>query len=232
MAEGIEVRVGKNGRKSYRASVWSDRDRKLIRKTFPTVAAANRGGQAPGALERGELRRPSGAGSREAAQEWLDGGSHRSDPQSLRRPLQAECDPRLRASTPTAGPAALRPGPRLGSATDGCAGFRRLEMHAERLNPSTIDCTLNPLRAIYRRALARGEVGLNPVRGIELPRGGERRDRIASPEEAAKLLAALPAADRPCGRPRCCGCVGRADGARCRARRSGEWLDSCRAVLG
>jgi hypothetical protein len=33
MAEGIEVRTSKDGRKSYRASVWSARDSKLIRKT-------------------------------------------------------------------------------------------------------------------------------------------------------------------------------------------------------
>src|SRR5690349_5919997 len=38
--EGIEVRTAKDGRKSYRASVWSARDQKRIRKTFPTLAAA------------------------------------------------------------------------------------------------------------------------------------------------------------------------------------------------
>src|SRR5205807_2695119 len=68
---------------------------------------------------------------------------------------------------------------------------------AQGLNASTIGTTLNLLRNIYRRALQRGEVAVNPTTGLEMPavRGG--RDRIASPDEAARLLAALPAADRP-----------------------------------
>jgi integrase len=40
--------------------------------------------------------------------------------------------------------------------------------------------------------MARGDVAVNPTSGIELPAVRGRRDRIASPEEAAKLVAALP----------------------------------------
>jgi site-specific recombinase XerC len=71
------------------------------------------------------------------------------------------------------------------------------EMQADGKSPITIDCTLNPLRAIHRRAVARGEIAVNPVREVELPKGEEKRDRIASRGEASKLLAALPGADRP-----------------------------------
>ena len=53
-----------------------------------------------------------------------------------------------------------------------------------------------PLRAIYRRALARGQVSVNPTHGLELPAVRGRRDRIATPAEAAELIAALPEADR------------------------------------
>lgn len=53
-----------------------------------------------------------------------------------------------------------------------------------------------PLRAIYRRAVARGEVTVNPTTGLELPAVRGRRDRIASPAEAAALLAALPEGDQ------------------------------------
>ena len=55
---------------------------------------------------------------------------------------------------------------------------------------------LLPLRAMYRRAVSRGELDVNPTTGLELPaiRGG--RDRIASPNEAAGLLDALPERDR------------------------------------
>jgi integrase len=50
-----------------------------------------------------------------------------------------------------------------------------------------------PLRAIYRRALARSEVALNPTLGLAA-RG--RRERVARPAEAEALIAALPPGDR------------------------------------
>jgi integrase len=49
---------------------------------------------------------------------------------------------------------------------------------------------------MYRRALARGEVAINPTIGIELPAIRSGRDRIVSPDEAAQLLDALPECDR------------------------------------
>jgi integrase len=67
---------------------------------------------------------------------------------------------------------------------------------AEGLSPSTIQNTIMPLRAIYRRALRRGEVATNPTTMLEIPSGGQRRDRIAPPDEAERLLAALPMGDR------------------------------------
>jgi integrase len=63
-------------------------------------------------------------------------------------------------------------------------------------DPSTIRNTLDPLRSIYRRALQREEVATNPTEGLEVPRGGGKRDRIAAPVEAAALLAAVPEGDR------------------------------------
>ena len=53
-----------------------------------------------------------------------------------------------------------------------------------------------PLRAIFRRAVARGEVALNPTTGLELPAVRGRRDRIASPNEAARLIEAAPETER------------------------------------
>jgi integrase len=49
-----------------------------------------------------------------------------------------------------------------------------------------------PLRALYRRAVERAEVAVNPVDGVRLPPVTGRRERIASPAEAATLLGALP----------------------------------------
>jgi integrase len=68
---------------------------------------------------------------------------------------------------------------------------------AEGWNASTVVVTIASLRVIYKRALARGEVAVNPVVGVQMPavRGG--RNRIATPIECSELLDALPARDRP-----------------------------------
>ena len=67
---------------------------------------------------------------------------------------------------------------------------------ADGLDPSTINNTLDPLRAIYRRALRREEVAINPTAELELAKARGRRERTAAPAEAASLLAALPDSDR------------------------------------
>jgi integrase len=67
---------------------------------------------------------------------------------------------------------------------------------ANGVDPSTVRNTLMPLRAIYRRAMARSEVAINPTTGLELPAVRSRRDRVACPAEAARLIEAAPEADR------------------------------------
>jgi integrase len=67
---------------------------------------------------------------------------------------------------------------------------------ADGVDPATIRNAINPLRGIFRRAVARGELAVNPTRGLELPAPRGVRDRIASPAEATELIAALPARDR------------------------------------
>lgn len=56
--------------------------------------------------------------------------------------------------------------------------------------------TLLPLPAIYRRALARGEVQENPTRGLELPAVRRQAKFIPSPAIAEALLTALEGEDR------------------------------------
>ena len=77
-----------------------------------------------------------------------------------------------------------------------------LQEFADRLladgrNPSTIQVTLLPLRAMFRRALARGELAANPCNGLQLPAVRGRRERYATPTEAETLIAAVPPADQP-----------------------------------
>jgi integrase len=62
--------------------------------------------------------------------------------------------------------------------------------------PSTTRNAVLPLRAIYRRAIARSEIMVNPTEGLALPAVRARRERVARPQEAASLIAAVPARDR------------------------------------
>jgi integrase len=64
------------------------------------------------------------------------------------------------------------------------------------LDPSSVRNTLMPLRVILRRAVEDGELAVNPATGLLLPAVRGRRDRVASPEEVRRLLAALPDLDR------------------------------------
>jgi integrase len=61
---------------------------------------------------------------------------------------------------------------------------------------SSVQNCLDPLRVIFGRALRRDLIAVDPTEGLELRRPRGRRDRIAAPEEAAALLAALPDAER------------------------------------
>jgi integrase len=70
------------------------------------------------------------------------------------------------------------------------------QLLADGHDPSTIRNTFMGVRALYRRAVTRGEVAVNPTAGLQLPAVRGRRDRIASVNEADKLLAVLPAGDR------------------------------------
>src|SRR5699024_3060694 len=71
----------------------------------------------------------------------------------------------------------------------------------DRLNatvePSTVRNVLMPLRVIFRRALEDDLVTASPCANLRVRAVRGKRDRIASPDEAAALLEALPADLRP-----------------------------------
>jgi len=69
-------------------------------------------------------------------------------------------------------------------------------LRAKGLRPSTIHNKLDPLRVVYRRAIRDDLVGTDPTAGLELPRVRGRRERIAAPSDAARLLDALPEGER------------------------------------
>jgi integrase len=203
---GIETRHAPNCRThqsgncncepGYRASAWSARDGKRMRKTFPTLAAAKAWRQdAQVALREGRIRAPARTTLRQAAEGWLEGAragaihtrsGDRYKPSAIRTYDQAL---RLRVLD-------VLGGKRLADIHQG-----DLQSFAERLvgdghSASTIQVTFIALRVIFRREVEQGRLALNPTSGLRLPAVRSKRDRIADPEEAAKLIAALSPADR------------------------------------
>lgn len=206
-AEGIEVRHAidcrtRDGgrcscRPTYRASVWSSRDRKRIRKSFPTEAAAKAWRQdAAGAIRRGELRAIAAPRLDDAMTELLaamDAGTFRT---RGRRPFKPTT---RRAAEQTY---RLRVADRFGRTRLDCLDHLDLQDFIDELdgadtNPSTIEGTVLPLRLVFRWARARGIVAIDPTDGLELPEKSARQRIPPSPAEAAHLLAAVPERDRP-----------------------------------
>jgi integrase len=202
---GIRVRhrhtcpAGTGGRCScqptYEAWAYSPRERRKIRRSFPTLAAARAWRlDAQTAIRGGTLRTTTQTTLRDAAAAFL-AGAHAGS-------IRTRSGDRYKPSALRSYEAALeRLLPELGSAR--LSHIQRFDLQdladrllADGLSPSTIRNLLMPLRVIFRRAVARGEVSLNPTTGLELPTARGQRDRVASPEEARRLIAALPLADR------------------------------------
>jgi integrase len=193
------TRAGKpcDCRPGYQAQVFSPQDRKTIRKTFRTLGDARAWrSEAQYALRRGTLRAPARTILREAAAAWLAGAKcgviqTRSGepykPSALRGYEQA-----LRTKVlPVLGPL------RISAVTRNVVQDLVDRLVAQGLRPSTVRNAIMPLRAIYRRAISRSEVLVNPTLGLALPAVRATRERVAQPAEARALLEALSPEDRP-----------------------------------
>jgi integrase len=182
---------------TYEAWVWSRRESKKIRRSFPSEAAA-KGWRADATrpAREGALRSPTTATLRQEVDDWLAG---------------ARAGTIAKRGGETYAPSALRgyeTALRL-RVLDELGGRRLSDVHrldlqdlvdrlkAGGVSASTIRNTIVPLQAIFRRAVTRNRISVNPALGLELPSVTGRRDRIADPAEAAALLAALPEGDRP-----------------------------------
>jgi integrase len=146
-------------------------------------------------VTRGELRAPTNMRLKEAAAVWLDG--------ARRGVIRTRSGERFKRSTLRGYDRALtlRLLPHLGDIRLSEVARNDVQdlvdrLVSEGLDPSTIRNTVMPLRAIFRRALQRGEVGVNPTTGLDVPVARGRRDRVVGPAEARELLEALPEVDR------------------------------------
>jgi hypothetical protein len=180
----------------YEAWVYSRREGKKIRRSFPTEAAAKAWrADSSTAVRRGTMKAPTTIKVREAAARWLKGAregvirARSGDPYKPSAIRSYEASLRLRVC-PAIGHM------RLSEVTRVDLQDLIDRLVASGLTPSAVGCTLLPLRVIYLRAVDRGDVAVNPTTGLRLPAGRGGRDRIASPEEAARLIDALPVEDR------------------------------------
>ena len=194
---GIEERTDAKGRTAYRARVFDKAVGRQIRGPWtPTLAAARAWRvDALAALQAGTLSADRGVTVREAAEQFIAGiqaGAIRTrsgrpyKPSALagyKRELTNRVVPAFGAT-------------RLRELTLPDVQLWADRLAAEGLSASTVRNVIVPLRALYAWALPRGLASVNPTRGVRLPTGEQARDRIASPAEAAQLVAALSPRDQ------------------------------------
>jgi hypothetical protein len=201
--EGIEVRhrrgcaalTGARCRctPSYRAVVWSSVEGKKVARSFPTLAAARSWrADAQKQAQRGVRLGGTGRTLPEAATDLLEGmqsGRIRSRTGDVYKPSVVRgYEQALR----------LHLLPHFGATK--LTKIQRRDVQAlvdtmlERgADASTIRNALKPLQVIYRRAIEDDELGASPCERLRLPAARGRRERIATPTEAAALINALTA---------------------------------------
>ncbi|MGA9313211.1 MAG: site-specific integrase [Solirubrobacteraceae bacterium] len=182
----------------FEASVWSTFDKKKIRKTLPTLQAAIKWRRRHlGIAESGKLRSPVKITLAEAAYTWLEKAEageilNRSGEQYKPSALRTlESDFRLRLI------------PQLGRRFMSDIEQPDLQdvviaVQRER-SPSKVHACVNAARVLWRDFdLITGHAKLptNPTKGLRLPAVPLTRDRIATPEEAQRLIAALEERDQ------------------------------------
>lgn len=181
---------------SYEASVPAGTSGQKHRKSFPTRAAAIAWRRdSIRAIEEGRLVVGPTPTVREASEELLAGMADGSIRNRSGDPFKPSVVAAYRSSLDVHLLPALG-ARRLGDLRLGDVQRLVDDLARRGLNASTIRNALMPLRVIVRLALVRGELAVSPVTGVQLPAVRGTRDRFATPEEAARLIAAAPERDR------------------------------------
>ena len=207
MAEGIITRhsrscATRSGGKcscipTFQPRVWSPREKRYINGPTSTIKSEAKSWRvdALAALKKGQLKSATKETLEQVAEAFLEGAKSGA----IRNRKMATYKP----SVIRAYEIALKKHvlPRLGKVRLSELTRNDLQDLADDLlakgsSPSKVRNTLMPLRAIYSRAIHRNEVSINPTTGLQLPTVEGKRDRIATPDEAEKLLAVLPASER------------------------------------
>lgn len=195
--QGIEVRTDAKGKKRYRGTARDKTVGRHIRGPWTGSLAEARSWRvdALARLEAGTLSAVAGPTVAEAAAEFIAGaksgairqrGGHVYKPSTLRG---YESDLNKHAI------------PTLGSKRIGRLQRPELQSWVDTLttperSASTVKNIVAALRALIGFGELRGWVHIDPCAGLRLPAGETPRDRIASPAEAAALIAALRPKDQ------------------------------------
>jgi integrase len=182
----------------YRGVVYSKADKRRIQSPgLATPQAAARWRQdAQVDLRRGVRRAVAPVTLRQFAAQWVEGAREGAIRNRSGRPYK----PSALRSYEQALEQHLLPdlgGIKLGELDRNDVQDLADRLHSSGMSASTVRNAIVPLRAICRRAVARRTIQTNPTTGLELPVVEGRRDRYASPEEAAVLIATVPERDRP-----------------------------------
>lgn len=196
--DGIEWRTDRRGKRSYRWIInrAPAKGGKLRGDWTGSHAEAKSGrAKALGEVAAGTASRPSALTVRETWENFIAQAKTGTAPSRSGRPFKpatlrgyergwAKIDPELGAHRLTA--------------------IRRADVQAmidrwaaSGMSPSTIRNSLDPLRVIFRRAVVRDLVTVDPTDHLEVPADRDDKPmRFASREEAAALIAALPDDER------------------------------------
>ena len=195
--QGIEVRTDTKGRKRYRGTARDKFVGKHLRGPWTDSLAEARSWRvdAQARLQAGTLSAATGPTLAKASAEFIaemksgafrQKGGHVYKPSTIRgyeRDLNKRAIPELGSKR-----IGRLQRPELQRWVDGLTTAER--------SPGTVRNIVAALRALIGFAELRGWVRLNPCKGLRLPAGEKARDRIATPSEAAALIAALRPKDR------------------------------------
>jgi integrase len=195
--QGIEVRTDAKGRKRYRGTARDKIAGKHLRGPWTGSLAAARAWRvdAQARLQAGTLSAVTGPTLAGALEEFIAGmksgtvrqkGGHVYKPSTVRgyeRDLNRHALPELGSKS-----LSRLQRPELQRWVDGLTTPER--------SPSTVKNIVAALRALIAFGELRGWVHVDPCKGLRLPAGEEARDRIATPKEAAALIAAMQPKDQ------------------------------------
>ncbi len=206
MAAGIRVRHARSCRSkqggrcsckpTFQAQAYDAQAGRQVWRTFPTISAAKLWrSDAQVALRKGTLRAPTAKTVTEAAEQLIKGAHDGSILDRSGKPYKPSTARGYEQMLRTYILPAL--GPRKLSAVQrrDIQDFAD-ELRAQGLSPSTINNIVDPLRVIFRRAIRRDEIAIDPTNDLDMPAIRGRRDRIEPREKAHELVAALPPSER------------------------------------